>query len=172
MNNIVPIGYRGSGKTRVAKALAKKLKMPLVCIDKEIERRSGLSVSDIVERYGWERFRDMESEMVREASQFTNCIIDPGGGVILREENVRNLKEKGIIFWLKTDIKTLRKRMKKDAPRPSLTGSKSPTDEIEEVLMEREPKYQAAADCVINGGDPLRKKVAEIVRYFRFKRDN
>jgi len=79
-----------------------------------------------------------------------NHIIDTGGGIILREENIKNLKENGIIFWLKADQKTIIKRIKNDNQRPALTDKKSFTEEVSEVLKERNPQYKKVADYIID----------------------
>jgi shikimate kinase len=76
-------------------------------------------------------------------------VIDTGGGAILRLENVEALKKTGTLFWLTASVETITKRIGRDTQRPSLTGTKSFVDEIQDVLRERTPKYQAAADHVI-----------------------
>ncbi len=168
--NIVLIGYRGTGKTAVGKILAKKLKMPLISIDGMIVKRIGLPIPKIVEKYGWKRFRDEESKITKEVSDMENHIIDTGGGVILRKENVKNLKSNGIIFWLKADSKTIINRIKDDTThqRPSLTGNKSSTEEVAEVLKERTPKYIAAADYTIDTSKISPEEIADkIIKYLK-----
>lgn len=147
--NIVLIGYRGTGKSSVSKLLSTILDMDLVELDRLIAKKARLSIPQIVERFGWDKFRDLESEVTREFSQKDNCVIDTGGGIILREENVENLKANGIIFWLRADKETIIERIKGGDERPSLTGTKSFLDEVEKVLKEREPLYQSAADWII-----------------------
>jgi shikimate kinase len=73
-------------------------------------------------------------------------IIDTGGGAIVRAENVEALKKNGTVFWLTASVETIAKRIGSDKQRPSLTGTNSFIDEIQDVLRERTPKYQAAAD--------------------------
>jgi len=150
--NIVLIGYRGTGKSTVALALARVLKREAVSLDETIVRAAGLSVPEIVERSGWEHFRDLESQVVGEISKRDNLIIDSGGGVILRDENTRALKSNGFLVLLSADRDTIVKRIQSGTDRPSLTGQKSFVAEVEEVLKQRMPKYLAAADFQIDTG--------------------
>lgn len=148
--NIVLIGYRGTGKSAIGKVLAEKLGRPLIPMDARIGKKAGMSIPEIVERHGWDYFRDLESEVVEEISSKDNYIIDCGGGVILREENVKNLKRNGKCFLLKADIETIIKRIQGDANRPALKEGMSFKEEQEKVLKERDPKYKAAADVEID----------------------
>ena len=147
--NIVLIGYRGTGKSTVGKVVAARLGRQLVSTDNEIVKRAGRSIPEIVGEHGWDYFRDLESEVCRELAGRDNLVIDTGGGAILRQQNVDVLKQNGTLFWLTASVDTIAKRIGKDNQRPSLTGTKSFIEEIEEVLRERTPKYQAAADHVL-----------------------
>lgn len=144
--NLVLIGYRGTGKSTVGKVLAARLGRELVSTDKEIVRRAGRSIPEIVKDHGWDHFRDLESEVCRDLAGRDNLVIDTGGGAILRRQNVEVLKRNGTMVWLTASVETIAKRIGGDTQRPSLTGTKSFVDEISEVLQERMPKYQAAAD--------------------------
>ena len=147
--NIVLIGYRGTGKSTVGKLLAARLGRELVSTDAEIVKRAKRTIPQIVAQEGWESFRDRESEVCQELAARDQLVIDTGGGAILRAQNVEALKRNGTVFWLEASVVTITKRIGRDNQRPSLTGSKSFVDEIQEVLRERTPKYQAAADHVI-----------------------
>lgn len=144
--NIVLIGYRGTGKSTVGRLLADRLGRDLVSTDAEIVKRAGQAIPDIVRQHGWEHFRELEAEVCRDLAGKDGLIIDTGGGIILRQENVDRLKANGRLFWLTAAIPTIITRIGSDTQRPSLTGKKSFTEEVEEVLRERRPKYQAAAD--------------------------
>ena len=147
--NLVLIGYRGTGKSTVGKILAERLGRELVSTDAEIIRRARLSVPDIVQRFGWDHFRDLESEVCRDLAGKEGLIIDSGGGAILRQQNVDYLKKNGVLIWLTATVRTIADRIGGDTQRPSLTGTKSFTEEVEEVLRERQPKYKAAANHMI-----------------------
>jgi len=147
--NLVLIGYRGTGKSSVGHLLAQRLGWDLISSDAEIVKRAGLSIPEIVKESGWDHFRDVETEVCREVAARDRVIIDTGGGIILRQQNVDCLKANGLLFWLTAEAPTIARRIGGDTQRPSLTGAKSFTDEIVEVLQARLPKYQAAADHVI-----------------------
>lgn len=147
--NIVLVGYRGTGKSTVGKVLAARLGRPVVSTDAEIVRRAGQTVPEIVAQHGWEHFRDLESTVCQDFSGRDGLIIDTGGGAILRPQNVECLKKTGAIFWLTASVSSIASRIGSDTQRPSLTGTKSFIEEIEEVLAVRSPKYQEAADHII-----------------------
>lgn len=147
--NIVLIGYRGTGKSTVAKVLARRLGWSAVSTDAEIVKREGKPIPEIVAQRGWDYFRDVEAAVCREVGARDRLIIDTGGGAILRDGSVQALKQNGRLFWLTASVKTIIGRIGGDTERPSLTGTKSFTEEVEEVLAQRLPKYQAAADYTI-----------------------
>ena len=161
--NIVLIGYRGAGKSAVGRRLAARLGRTLLSTDAEIVRRAHRTIPEIVAQDGWEYFRDLESTICRELAARDQLVIDTGGGAILRMQNVEALKENGALFWLTASVETIVKRIGGDTQRPSLTGAKSFVDEIQEVLRERTPKYQAAADHVITTDDRSLDQLVETV---------
>jgi shikimate kinase len=148
--NIVLIGYRGTGKSVVGKRLSRRLAMPYVSMDAEIIRRAGMPVPEIVAKEGWPGFRDRESALARELGGQDGLVIDTGGGVIERPENIEALGKNGCIIWLRAKVPTIVSRIQGDTQRPSLTEGKSFTDEVAEVLERRTPLYRNAARHVID----------------------
>ena len=146
---IVLIGYRGTGKSAVGRELATRLRCELISTDAEIVKRAKQSIPEIVAKYGWEYFRDLESTVCRDLADRDQVVIDTGGGAVLRPQNVEVLKRNGKLIWLTATPDTITARIGGDTQRPSLTGTKSFLEEITEVLRDRTPKYQAAADHVI-----------------------
>ena len=151
--NIVLMGYRGTGKSSVGRLLAARLGRELVSIDAEIVKRAQRSIPEIVAQEGWDYFRDLESDICRELASRDQLVIDAGGGAILRAQNVEALKKNSTVFWLTASVETIVKRIGGDNQRPSLTGTKSFVEEIQDVLRERTPKYQAVADHSIATDD-------------------
>lgn len=159
--NVVLIGYRGTGKSTVGKVVATRLGRTVVSTDAEIVKRAGHGIPEIVAQHGWDYFRDLESQVCRDLSDSDGLVIDTGGGAILRSENVERLKHHGIVFWLAASVETITKRIGRDTQRPSLTGTKSFVDEVQDVLRERTPKYEAAADHVISTDERSIMQIAD-----------
>lgn len=159
--NIVLIGYRGTGKSVVGKLVAEALRMQCISMDGRIVERAGMSIPDIVENQGWSAFRDMESEIARELAKADNIIIDSGGGVIERPENIDALRVNSRIVWLKASVGVIVSRIQGDTERPSLTGGKSFTEEVAEVLERRTPKYKNAAHYEIDTDHLTPEQVAD-----------
>lgn len=161
--NIVLIGYRGTGKSTVAKILGNRLGRKVMSTDAEIVKDAGQSIPHIVEQFGWDHFRELETQMCRKLQDQTDVVIDSGGGLILKEENVKILKANGTFFWLTADVSTIIKRIADGTQRPSLSGTKSFVEEIKDILKERTPKYQAAADHIIPTDQTSPDKIADSI---------
>jgi shikimate kinase len=159
--NIVLIGYRGTGKSTVGRIIAARLGRELLSTDAEIVKRAQCTIPEIVAKKGWDYFRDLESDVCKELAGRDQLVIDTGGGAILCAQNVEALKKHGTLFWLTASVETIAKRIGGDNQRPSLTGSKSFIDEIQDVLRERTPKYQAAADHIIATDEQSAPQLAE-----------
>lgn len=159
--NIVLIGYRGTGKSVVGEILAKRLNMQCIGMDAEIVKKAGMPIPEIVEKYGWPKFRDIESELAREFSERDKVIIDTGGGVIERPENIEALRNNAVIFWLKASVDVIVSRIEDGTERPALTEGKTFTDEVAEVLEQRIPKYQAAGQHEIDTDNLTPEQIAD-----------
>lgn len=147
--NITLIGFRGTGKTTIAKLLAKKLDKKLISTDEEIAKKTKMPIAKFVKKYGWDKFREVESDVIEYVSDFDECVFDTGGGIVMRNENIINLKKNSLIVLLTADIKTITNRLKNGKERPALT-SKNYLDEIKDVLQEREARYKRASDYTID----------------------
>ena len=159
--NIVLIGYRGTGKTVVGEIVAKRLGMKCVNTDATIVEKAGMSIPEMVEKNGWPAFRDLESEVARELAMADNVVIDAGGGIIERPENIQALRPNALIFWLKASVEVIVSRIQGGSERPSLTGAKTFTEEVAEVLERRAPRYQSAAQHQIDTDHLTAEQVAD-----------
>ncbi len=164
--NIVIIGYRCCGKTSVAKVLAERLDKEFVDTDYLLIEKAGCTIDEIVSNHGWEYFRKIEADVVKEVSSLDNLVIATGGGVVIHRENISTLKKNGFVVWLYSDIDIIRKRLIEDTVsdenRPSLTGD-DPSDEIKAVLEEREPLYEGASDIAVDTGKMSIGEVADLI---------
>lgn len=158
--NIVLTGMPGVGKTSVGKYLSRIRKdKVLIDTDKEIEKNTGLKIVDIFAKKGEMYFRDLEENEVKKLSNEVNLIITTGGGTILRETNINNLKKNGVIFYLKADIAVLLNRMEFDKSRP-LLNDVSKEEKLQSLLASRQQLYEKA-DFVIDTNNKSVKKIAE-----------
>lgn len=160
LKNIVLIGMRGSGKTTVAKILAKKLNREYLELDDAIVKKIGMSIPEIVKKKGWNFFRKKESEIAKEATLYADTIISTGGGIIMDTQNVEALKKNGIFVFLNASSKTLLKRIGKDTNRPFLTEAKSRKEDIDNLLRQRLKLYIKAADYLVDTDSLTSDKVA------------
>ncbi|MCM1090219.1 MAG: type II 3-dehydroquinate dehydratase [Muribaculum sp.] len=148
--NIVLIGFMGSGKTTVGVKLSYRFHMPVEDTDKLIERKQGLSISEIFEREGEEAFRQMETELLSQIAQRGfGRILSVGGGTPVREENRELLRRCGKVFYLRAKPETIYNRLKGDATRP-LLQCEDPLGRIRELLAAREAVYEDCADVIID----------------------
>jgi shikimate kinase len=161
--NIVLVGYRGTGKSAVGAIVAERLGMRCIAMDAKVVEKVGMSIPEFVEKHDWPAFRNVESEVARELSGVDNIVVDSGGGVIERPENIDALRANGIIIWLKASVDAIVSRIEGGTERPSLTGVKSFTDEIKEILDRRIPKYAAAAQYEVDTDDLTPEQVADRV---------
>lgn len=146
------IGGRASGKTSLAQALGEALGLGFVDTDELLQQRLGESIAALVEREGWEAFREQETLTLGEVCARAPMVVACGGGIVLREAN-RELLATGTVLYLRAAPEVLAARLAGDpneAQRPSLTGQ-SIADEVREVMAEREPLYQECADVVLDG---------------------
>lgn len=166
--NIILIGYRGTGKSVVGGILAAKLDMQCISMDAEIVAKAATSIPRFVEKNGWDRFRDLETVVAREMARLDKTIVDCGGGVIERPENIEALKENGLIFWLKASVPVIVSRIESGTGRPALVEGKTFTEEVAEVLERRTPRYAASCRHEIDTDTRTPEQVAdEIIAIWR-----
>ncbi len=165
--NIVLIGPRGSGKTAVGRALAARLNRPLIDTDDEVERKAGKSIRDIFEQDGEERFRGIETEVVREAARSEGAVIATGGGIVLRSENVEALRRNGFVVHLDAPPEILVRRLQEDAStrsrRPALIPGIDEIEEMRKVLEARAPLYAAARHVLLDVSCASPDEIAETI---------
>jgi shikimate kinase len=142
------IGYRATGKTTLARLLARRLDCDWVDADVEIEARAGKSIASIFAEDGEPAFRDLEAQVIADLCRRDDLVLAAGGGAPLREQSRRAMRDGGTVVWLKARPETIHRRMTGDATtaerRPSLTD-RDPMAEIRHLIEQREPIYREAA---------------------------
>lgn len=162
------IGYRGSGKSSVARLVAEQLRAPFRDSDDMVEESAGISIREIFEQAGEHEFRRMECDVIAQLTAQDSIIISAGGGAILSAENRARMRAAGPVVWLQADAATLASRISRDESttdrRPSLTGEPV-QNEIAAVLSAREPLYRDASTMTVATDDMTPEEVAaEILR--------
>jgi shikimate kinase len=139
--NIVLIGFMGTGKTVVGRAIANKINTEFVDVDLLIEKEAGMNISDIFSRKGEEYFRDIEGKVIKKVSYMKNVVIATGGGAVLRKENIDNLRDNGVIVLLRADVDTILNNISHNLNRP-LLQSNDVKKTITQMLKKREEYYK------------------------------
>ncbi|MEE9215243.1 MAG: shikimate kinase [Thermodesulfobacteriota bacterium] len=158
ISNIYLVGFMGSGKTTVGRLLSKKIGFLYIDLDKKIEKNEGLSISQIIQRFGEERFRELESELLSTISIDDCNVIATGGGIVIKDINWDYLNKSGVVIYLKADIDQLWNRVKKSNTRP-LLRVENPYLKFKELFNSRETLY-LKADLTI---DTSKKSVNTVV---------
>lgn len=163
-NNIVLIGFMGTGKSSVGLKMAHRLKKEFVDMDREIENVCGMSVSEMFRRYGERRFRSEESLMAKKLGQRENLIIATGGGLVLVPENIAALRQNGTIVLLEARAEDIWDRVNlKKGTRPMLKGATTVAD-IQKLLEERAAYYDCADIRVNTSGKEIDAVIREILQ--------
>lgn len=150
MDNIVLCGFMGCGKSTVGKNLARKTGKKFIDMDSYIEKKAGMTVTEIFDKFGEKGFRQMEYEACKELSEMKGLIIASGGGAFTFKRNVDVFKGKDIIVLLDVPIETIKYRLRNDKSRPLL--QKPDRDKVMQELYEKRlPVYREAADVVVSG---------------------
>lgn len=157
--NIVLVGFMGSGKSAVGRALAANLGWQLIDTDALIEELAGCSVADIFEREGEPAFRRMERELLASLAKERGAVIATGGGIVLSEQNWALLRALGPVVALAADVDTILKRVRSARTRRPLLEVSDPRAQIERLQEQRAPHY-AKADLTIETGDHNPDEVA------------
>lgn len=142
------IGMMASGKSTVGKALAARLGWDFFDVDREVERRTGVTVAEIFEKEGEAGFRRRETEMMAELTIRPGCIVAMGGGAPLFEVN-RKLLKRGLVVRLLSTVSDVLERTRFDTTRP-LLRSEDPVVKIRELMLAREPVYAEVSDVEVS----------------------
>ncbi|MFZ5503794.1 MAG: shikimate kinase [Pseudomonadota bacterium] len=159
--NLILVGMMGSGKTTMARLLAKKLDKTFIDSDEEIQRRTGVTIPHIFDVEGEAGFRQRETAAIRDVLAADNLVLATGGGAVLAEQNRGLLQQSGIVIYLRANVHDLWQRTRNDRNRPLLQVDDL-RGKLTELLHQREPLYCEVADIVVQSG---RQSVQSLMRY-------
>ena len=161
MNHIILEGFMGSGKSAVAKALAKEMNLPLIDIDKQVESRLKMRTTEVYDRFGDVYYRAMETLILDELQSVEErSVIVLGSGLALMPQNAPYLKKLGKVYYLKVSKQLVVERLSKGEKHSWLRAGDF-EEHVSRMLKEREPAYKKVADYTIKVDG---KKTAEIVQ--------
>lgn len=153
------IGMPGSGKTTIARNLAKELNYDYIDLDGMIEKDAKMFIEFIFSQFGEKKFRELETHALTQIKQ-DHVVVACGGGIVTIKENKQLMN--GIKFYLDTDIDVIRKRLETDYQRPLLKSHS-----LEQLFDERYMKYQDFADAIISNNYDVEMTVKVILNYLK-----
>lgn len=168
---ILLVGLMGSGKTSVGKRLARRLSLPFVDGDQEIEKAAGLSLVEVFKCFGEREYRAGEERVMKRLLQGEPCVLASGGGSFVALQTRELAKKYALTIWLKADIDTLYHRTAGRTRRPFLLGDNNVVKaKLEEYIAEEYP-YYSEADIVVETKNErventVRHVVAAINRFY------
>ena len=165
--NVFLIGLMAVGKTTIGRLLAEELGLTFYDSDRVIEARAGAEIAWIFDVEGEAGFRDREAQVIDELTAMEGVVVATGGGVVLREENRRNLAERGTVVFLESPIDRLVERTRHDRKRPLLRGGNA-RETLERLARDRLPLYESIADIRFvadrRSASALSREIAERLR--------
>ncbi|SFG25834.1 type I 3-dehydroquinate dehydratase [Oribacterium sp. WCC10] len=151
--NLYLIGFMASGKSTISAKLHELTGKPVFEMDRYIEEKMGMSITDIFDKFGEERFREIETETLREIRPDSGAIISTGGGAPMRAENREIMSSQGKVVYLSVKPETVIKRLSvNQTDRPVLAGHVN-IEYVTELLKKRDPVYRETADVVLETDD-------------------
>jgi shikimate kinase len=168
MNNIYLVGFMGTGKSSVARELAKRRKWQFLDLDELIQLKEKRTVSDIFAKDGESYFRRVEKRVLKEVSSQKKFIVACGGGVVIDPENIRVMKETGLVICLAAAPEIILKRTSGYMHRP-LLNVVSPKKQVEFLLKLRAPYYAQAHKTIDTSKISIKEVVDRVLKFILAK---
>lgn len=163
--NLYLVGFMGTGKSTVGRALARRLEMKHLDSDRAIEDAQGCTIPEIFAQHGEAYFRGLERDFVYGGHPEGGCVVSCGGGLVMAPGMIDELKRRGLVACLFASPDTILLRTKGNANRP-LLNVENPRQRITELLAEREPVYLQAGACFYTDAQPMGEVVRHIERFY------
>ena len=156
-------GFMGTGKSTILNCLHQLCGLQKIEMDEQIVQEQGMSIPDIFAQKGEETFRNLETELVKRISHMDNIVVSCGGGTVMRQCNVEEMKKNGTIVLLTATPQTVYERVKGSHNRPLLEKNMNP-QYIEQLMEARRPKYEAAADIIVKTDGRTAKEICQEIK--------
>lgn len=160
--NLVLIGFMGTGKSSIGRLLAARLRFKFVDTDQIIVESAGMEIPEIFAKLGEPHFRDLETEALRTLASVQRRVVATGGGIVIREENRPLLQALGLVVALTATDEVIFKRVSRNKKRP-LLQTPNPRETIARLLGTREPLYAETAQRLVDTSDLTHAEVAEVI---------
>lgn len=164
--NLYLVGFMGTGKSTIGRAVAQRLGFRLLDSDHEIERLAGKSIPEIFAQQGEPAFRGMERRFVADGHPADRTVVACGGGLVVQPGMLELLRGKGVVICLHASLATVLERTQRNRNRPLLEVA-DPSERIRTLYAEREPIYKRAGTVILTDSRPLHDIVAHVVRAWR-----
>lgn len=164
--NLYLVGFMGTGKSTVGRAVAHKLGFTFVDSDVEIERLQGRTINDIFAQDGEPAFRALEREFIERGHPAERAVIACGGGLVVQPGMLETLKSKGVVVCLHASIETILDRTGRHRTRPLLAVD-DPEERVRTLFAQREPVYNRCGTVILTDARPLHDITAHVVRAWR-----
>ena len=170
--NIVLVGFMGSGKSTVGRMLARQLRFRFLDTDKLVEQRVGMAIAEIFEQHGEADFRKRETEVLESLGGIRQHIIATGGGIVTVPENIPLLRILGLVVLLRADPDEIYRRVSRNSERP-LLQVEDPRKRVLDLMAARQPRYESAAHFQVDSTrlrheDVTAKIMEEAHRFFHW----
>jgi shikimate kinase len=164
--NLYLVGFMGTGKTTVGRAVAQRLGFLLIDSDAEIERLQGWAIPDIFAQDGEAAFRVMEKEFVAKGHPPQRAVVSCGGGLVIQPGMLETLKAKGVVVCLHASIETILERTARHRNRPLLAVD-DPEQRVRALYSQREPIYKQCGTVILTDARPLHDITTHVIRSWR-----
>lgn len=164
--NLYLVGFMGTGKSTVGRAVGQKLGFQMLDSDHEIERLQGKTIPDIFAQDGEPAFRAMERDFIERGHPAERTLVACGGGLVVQPGMLALLKSKGVVVCLHASIETILARTARHRNRPLLEVA-NPEERVRSLYAAREAIYRQSGTLILTDSRPLHDIVAHVIRAWR-----
>lgn len=164
--NLYLVGFMGTGKTTVGRAVGQKIGFTVLDSDHEIERQQGRAISDIFARDGEPAFRALEREFIAGGHPAERTLVACGGGLVVQPGMLELLQERGVVVCLHASLETILERTARHRNRPLLDVA-DPAERIRTLYAAREPIYKRSGTVILTDSRPLHDIASHVIRAWR-----